>query len=687
MKIIIIFIILLFFSISICSQQNEDYYLKVIDTTKNKKLKLASLDSLIHDLKNQKNFEKFANRTEQYVDLAIELKEYESAINFAIKAFYFIDKRLNQKGRALNLIEKVALYKNKTTNSFLIGNIYSKKGDAYSTSKNHKKAIENYTLAINSFKDNSKDSIYKADVLQNRGYEYLDTGNYIKSIQDHQLAATYYENLGDTQYMFYALTGIINIYSINGFNQKAIDQRNKIIEKKITENLINDIYVDYFNQSITYKKIDSFHKQEEYLLRAYTIVKEGIKDEFINNDREVLLFSSLSNFYSSQSNLIKAKKYLDEAEIKFNKLNKGNRSSYIFFKAKATYLVGLKKYNKAKNYAERANQISIKNGIVEGVMDSEKLLSEIHNKIGDKEKALTSYINYTKIKDSIFNITKTNALLYYETLHQTTRKEKEINLQKAYIILLAKENEAKKGLILFGSIGLLLMFSIFYLFINRIYLKRKKAIQEEYSHKLLLSQEAERKRISKDLHDSLGQSLLLIKNKVSLTSDDKTKELVNSAIEEVRSISRALHPFQLEDIGITRALENLIRQLDESYENTYIFGDIDDLKSSLNPNQEVNMFRIVQECLSNIIKHAKAESAKVTLINNTNWVTICIRDNGVGFDFFEKYNDFKSLGLKTIKERVKFLKGTIKINSIKDEGTTITIQIPQIDETKYFYSR
>ena len=136
-------------------------------------------------------------------------------------------------------------------------------------------------------------------------------------------------------------------------------------------------------------------------------------------------------------------------------------------------------------------------------------------------------------------------------------------------------------------------------------------------------------------------------------------------------------PFQLEDIGITRALENLILQLDESYENTYIFGDIDDLKSSLNPNQEVNIFRIVQECLSNIIKHAKAESAKVILINNTNSVTISIKDNGIGFDFSEKYNDFKSLGLKTIKERVKLMKGTLKIDSVKEEGTTFTIQLPK----------
>ncbi|MFK8060190.1 MAG: sensor histidine kinase [Polaribacter sp.] len=203
-------------------------------------------------------------------------------------------------------------------------------------------------------------------------------------------------------------------------------------------------------------------------------------------------------------------------------------------------------------------------------------------------------------------------------------------------------------------------------------------MQEVYSQKLLLSQEEERKRISKDLHDSLGQSLLLIKNKVSLKSDENTKELVNNAIEEMRNISRVLHPFQLEEIGISRALENLISQLDENYKDILIFGDIDDTMNVLNPNQEVNIFRIVQECISNIIKHANADSAKITLLNKENEIIISIKDNGVGFDFSEKYNDFKSLGLKTIKERVKFLKGTLKVDSIKNQGTTFTIQFLKV---------
>jgi signal transduction histidine kinase len=192
---------------------------------------------------------------------------------------------------------------------------------------------------------------------------------------------------------------------------------------------------------------------------------------------------------------------------------------------------------------------------------------------------------------------------------------------------------------------------------------------------LLQSQEEERKRISKDLHDGLGQSLLVIKNKIALKNDKTTKELINNAIEEMRCISRALHPFQLKSIGISSALNKLIHQLDEN-SDTYIFGNIDNIDNLLSTEKEVNLFRIVQESLSNIIKHADANSAKVTLFTIKKIINIIIQDNGIGFDYVEKYNDTKSLGLKTIKERVKFLKGTLKIVSTKNGGTTFKIKFP-----------
>ncbi|WP_299670334.1 ATP-binding protein [uncultured Polaribacter sp.] len=673
MKILCKIIFLLFFCSELYAQKNEDYYQKIIDTTKNSELKLAALDSLIHNVGNQKNLTKFADRTEQYVDLAIQLERYDDAIKFAIRGFHNINAGLNQRKRALTLIEKVEQYKDKVTNSYLIGGIYQKKAGAYSATKDYLKSIENFTLAINSYQDNSKDSIHKADALQFRAHEYFDNGQFLKAIEDYRLSAKYYDLLGDKEYMNYSLGGIINVYGANGFNQKTIEEREKLIKKRIAENFSSGLYVEYYNQSLNYKKLDSLQKQEAFLLKANEAIAL-IKDKDLPTYHALVIKSSLISFYAKSKDIGKAKKYLEEATPYYNKIDKNASFAAEFYKAKARYLFALSKYEEALVFAKKSYKLFRKNANVNGIMNSSELLSDIYTEIGNQKLALSSFKTYSKIKDSIFSVTKTNALSYYQTLYETERQEKEISEQKASINSLAKENEAKRRLLLFGSVSVALLFFIFYLYRNKQQALKKKKMQEEYSQNLLISQEEERKRISKDLHDSLGQSLLLIKNKVALKSDAKTKELVNNAIEEMRSIARVLHPFQLEDIGISRALENLILQLDESYENTYIFGNIDDIKNILPKEKEVNVFRIVQECLSNIIKHANADSAKVNVINNKNNIVISIKDNGIGFDFSEKYNDFKSLGLKTIKERVKFLNGTLKIDSVKSQGTTFTIQ-------------
>ena len=143
----------------------------------------------------------------------------------------------------------------------------------------------------------------------------------------------------------------------------------------------------------------------------------------------------------------------------------------------------------------------------------------------------------------------------------------------------------------------------------------------------------------------------------------------------MRTISRTLHPFQLKEVGITSAINNLIDQLDKNYPDTYIFGDVDNIDGVLTIEQELNLFRIVQECFSNIIKHAKAQSAKIHLEKKGNEIIMILQDNGVGFDFSKKFKNLKSLGLKTIKERVRFLNGILWVESDDKSGSKFKIII------------
>ena len=151
--------------------------------------------------------------------------------------------------------------------------------------------------------------------------------------------------------------------------------------------------------------------------------------------------------------------------------------------------------------------------------------------------------------------------------------------------------------------------------------------------------------------------------------------LVESTINEVRSISRDLYPFQLQELGITKAIESTLTMVDENCE-LFITSEIDNIDDIFEKNEEVNIFRIIQESMSNIVKHAKAQASRISISKLEDRIIISIEDNGVGYDFYEKYKQTDSLGLKTMLERTKFLKGQMKVQSKVGNGTLIKYTFP-----------
>ncbi|MFA6469863.1 MAG: two-component regulator propeller domain-containing protein [Bacteroidota bacterium] len=220
-------------------------------------------------------------------------------------------------------------------------------------------------------------------------------------------------------------------------------------------------------------------------------------------------------------------------------------------------------------------------------------------------------------------------------------------------------------------------------------LKHEKAKQIEFSRQLIESQESERKRIAAELHDGLGQNLLIIKNKLlvalqSLNEDLQStqqlvdaSEVVSGTIQEVRSISHNLRPHQLDQLGITKTLRSIIRQMKEAT-SLDIAAEIDDIDSSFSPEQEISLFRIVQESFNNIIKHSKATSVVVELKKTSGALTMIIRDNGVGFNQTNEYQN--GFGMSSMQERARILGGTIEIISKNGEGTIVRLSVPILDK-------
>ena len=216
--------------------------------------------------------------------------------------------------------------------------------------------------------------------------------------------------------------------------------------------------------------------------------------------------------------------------------------------------------------------------------------------------------------------------------------------------------------------------------------EKRQAMQRAFSQRIIASQETERKRIAGELHDSLGQRLTVIKNMALLANrpDGKNRasqiEAIASetaqAIAEVRNISHNLRPYQLDLLGLKKAIEVLIAR---TCETAGIRADVvvDDLSGAFGQESEIHFYRIVQECLNNIAKHSRATAVTALVQSSAAGVLLVVSDDGVGFPSTRSNGDTKmgGFGLTGISERARLLGGKASIRSAPGQGTTITIEI------------
>lgn len=629
--------------------------------------KLVVLDSLLMQTFST-DPKAFIDYSLQYIEIAKELDSIEDAARKAMNLQRPLTIYANDPTMAVSIIDGVLARKYKIKDSLLLGGLYLKRGRAMAK-LNLEKAIEDYTLALENFSLN--DSLNIADAHLFRGQAYSNTGKFVEASENFTKAYTLYEENGAYDYMVYAQQGIINMFSMNGFYDKAKKEREQLITKMKLLQLDTYLAGEYYNQAIDYRKMGNRQLEYESLLEA-----EKLYDENPSNKSTFIgIHSMLIVYYCDNGQFEEAKDHLDFLEALEYNFSGDAASEINYLGGKAEYLKAIGQAEPALKLAEKKLELAEQLGIEDEIMAAHELLSEIYFSAGDLHKSIESSRAAAKIKDAIYNKSNTNALIYYQTLYETEKQERELVEKNTSISLLEKDNEVFKKALLFGGIALLLFFGVILLYRNQRHLKSRKLLHERYGQELLVFQESERKRVSKDLHDGIGQQLLVIKNKLLRSGDDDTKKMVDNTIEEVRSISRDLYPFQLQEMGITKAIEYTIEQFDENT-TLFISSEIDNIDNLFSKEAEVNIFRIIQESLSNIVKHANADAGKVSIKRFSDNIIVSIRDNGSGFDFADRYKDSKSLGLKTLLERSKFLNGQMKVTSKKDSGTFLEFKFP-----------
>jgi PAS domain S-box-containing protein len=213
---------------------------------------------------------------------------------------------------------------------------------------------------------------------------------------------------------------------------------------------------------------------------------------------------------------------------------------------------------------------------------------------------------------------------------------------------------------------------------------REQKARAQYTLQLIASQEAERERIAGEMHDSLGQNLSVIKNQAQLllirnglppevrTQIEAISDTSSLVITDMRRISQDLHPYQLDHLGLTGALDALVESAGNASTIAFRkrFEPVNDVFSRA---AAASLYRIVQEAVNNILKYSEAKNSRVTLERDLREALLVIEDDGLGFKPDEMH---KGMGLKNMAERARILGGQLKLDSSPGRGVRIELAIP-----------
>lgn len=227
----------------------------------------------------------------------------------------------------------------------------------------------------------------------------------------------------------------------------------------------------------------------------------------------------------------------------------------------------------------------------------------------------------------------------------------------------------------------------YYLLVLRDQTSKKKEEEARRSKwmvkKLTEAKEEEHKRLAQELHDGVGQSLysisIALDNIIQRVQDEKlhayvkeVREELGRVMEDVKLYAQQLRPKSLDALGLIPTIQSLIQSLQSKMPNT-LFSFQTNVYTRLSPTMEINLYRIIQEALHNVMKYAKATEVRISIEQTERELLVSVVDNGVGFHVEEKR---EGLGLKHIQERVFHLGGETTITSAPMEGTTIFVRVP-----------
>jgi signal transduction histidine kinase len=461
--------------------------------------------------------------------------------------------------------------------------------------------------------------------------------NIAEQTKDDKQLCIAHKNVGSTYYYLVNKKEALNsFFKALGFaNKCGNDSLKAILFRNIgsvyTELHISDSALVYLNKSIPlyikYKKYDQ-------ISAVYCVIAD--------------LYTNNLNKYDM------AIKFIKKAEKYANMSNKIEYQIFVLLKY-SSYYRGTKNYKLAINCAQKAHDLENTRNDLDAKIYAKIALAEAYSLDGNS-KALNIYRDVLKLKDSIFKKETANKIANYKVVYDTEKKETENKLLQQENSLNKLKIEARNKTIIGLLIGVALIVLLIVWRLNVIKLKKKLA-EIETEKKL----QYDRERISRDLHDNVGGQLSY-----------HLANALRGVTGNLRETIWALNKEELTVQDISDKLKLYTRNM-FAYNNIKLkFNDAIENDTPLNPAFALNIFRICQEIINNVFKHAQATELIINITKNKN-IQITIVDNGIGFS--SNANDSNSFGLSNLQTRANEINAKLIIESEMNKGTSITLVV------------
>lgn len=618
-------------------------------------------------------------------ELSISRKQDTTTVNI-YNQLGFLYRQVN-KPLALSYLDSAVTISKKINYKYGLCNAYNRIGIIYRYASQLEKSIEYYQLSIE-LAEELNDKKLVANVINNLGNIYKMQGEPIKAAEAFVRALKMREEINDKGGEAAAYSNLANLYLEQLNFSMAIENAQKCVQ-------IYTQIKDSFEMARAYSRLGfiNYYKNSFDTAIHYCLIGLDILNKLGDKHETAMLLTNIGNIYAESGQPKKAIPYHKQS-LTIQQTENDSIGIYTSYLSLAQTYSFLKQNKLAEQNLEKAlNYLENINGIINMSIDGYLVASQIYRAKKDYQKAYNYFELHTKLKDSLLNETNNKAIAELQEKYESDKKD--ILIEKSNIELTNSKVQLRQRNIIAAVLAVLvLLISITsYLLYNRYKLKKQQELSKEIlkqqkirSKAVIDAEERERVRIAQDLHDGLGQQLSAVKlmaNALDQTNDntDKTeklsvlKNILDDTIKELRTISHNMMPNVLFKLGLSNAIRDFVDKVSKTG-TLKVDLQIVGLENSLDKTTEIILYRVIQELVNNIIKHAQANTLSIQIVNHdSDGLNIVVEDDGIGFDVKDIEN-FKGIGLKNMKSRIEYIGGTIDFDSTPNRGTTVIIDIP-----------